>query len=227
MVMFNLNGKIRNDFGRKLKSIRKQGVIPAVVYGPGEKNISIEVDEKDFKKIFVKAGESSLINLLVEKSDSEGGRSIKKSVLIHEIQKDPISEKIIHVDFFQPSLKDEVEVSIPLVFEGTAPAEKDLGGTLIKNILEVEIKALPQDLPHEIKVSISSLNTFQDHILIKDLVLPLGVKILKKPEEIVVSVLPPRKVEEELAVPIEEKVEDVEKVVKEKKQEDIVEEPKE
>jgi large subunit ribosomal protein L25 len=225
--MFNLNGKIRNDFGRKLKSIRKQGVIPAVVYGPGEKNISIEVDEKDFKKIFVKAGESSLINLLVEKSDSEGGRSIKKSVLIHEIQKDPISEKIIHVDFFQPSLKDEVEVSIPLVFEGTAPAEKDLGGTLIKNILEVEIKALPQDLPHEIKVSISSLNTFQDHILIKDLVLPLGVKILKKPEEIVVSVLPPRKVEEELAVPIEEKVEDVEKVVKEKKQEDIVEEPKE
>ncbi len=195
------------------------GVIPAVVYGPGVKNISIQVDEKEFKKVFQKAGESSLIELEVEKE--------KKPVLVNEIQKDPVSDKIIHVDFFQASLKEEVEVMVPLVFEGVAPAEKDLGGTLNKNILEIEVKALPQNLPHEIIVNVESLKTFQDHILIKDLMLPPNVTILKKPDEIVVSVLVPRKVEEELAEVIEEKVEDVEKVVKEKKVEDVVEEVKE
>ena len=217
--MLVLDAKIRKDFGKKTKTIKKAGEIPAVVYGPETKNTSIQVDEKEFKKVFKEAGESSLIELLVD--------SHKKPVLVHEIQKDPVSDKIIHIDFFQPSLKEEVEVKIPLVFLGTAPAEKDLGGTLVKNILEIEVKALPQNLPHQIVVDIDSLKTFEDHILIKNLKLPEGVKITKKPDEIIASVLPPQKVEEELAVPIEENVEEVEKVVKEKKVEDIVEEPKE
>ena len=215
--MISLPAKIRKD---SVKELRKQGRIPAVVYGPGVKNVSVQVDEKEFKKVFQKAGESSLIELLVDRE--------KKPVLIHEIQKDPVSDHIIHIDFYQVDLKEEVEVNIPLIFEGTAPAEKDLGGTLVKNILEVEIKALPQNLPHEIIVKIDSLEDFEDHILIKDLVLPKDVKVLKKPDEIVASVLPPQKIEEELAVPIEEKVEEVEKVEKEKKEEEIVEqEPKE
>lgn len=217
--MISLNAKIRKDFGKKTKSIRSQGKIPSVVYGSGEKNTNIEIDEKEFKKVFGVAGESSLIELLIDK--------VKKPVLVHEIQKDPVSDKIIHIDFFQPSLKEEVEVKIPLVFEGVAPAEKDLGGTLMKNILEVEVKALPQNLPHEIRVSVDSLKTFQDHILVKDLVLSEGLKILKKPEEIVVSVLPPQKVEEELAEEIKENIEDIEKVEKPKKEEVIIEEIKE
>ncbi len=212
--MINLNAKIRKDFGEKTKSIKKAGEIPAVVYGPGVKNISVQVNEKELKKVLQKAGESSLIELLVEKG--------KKPVLIHEIQKDPVSDKIIHIDFYQPDLTKEVEVKIPLVFEGVAPAEKDLGGTLNKNILEVEVKALPQDLPHEIKVNIDNLKTFQDHILVKDLALPPNVTVIKKSDEIVAQVLAPRKIEEELAVPIEEKVEEVEKVEKPKKEEEEV-----
>ncbi len=231
--MIPLQAKIRKDLGRKTKSIKEQGRIPAVVYGPGVKNISLEVDEKEFKKVFQKAGESSLVELEVaaEGEPRQGRDKDKKPVLIHEIQKDPVSDKIIHIDFFQASLKEEVEVSIPLVFEGVALAEKDLGGTLNKNMQEIEVKALPQNLPHEIKVNIDSLKTFEDHIYVKDLVLPPNVNIFKKPDEIVVSVLPPQKVEEELATEIKENVEDVEKVVKEKKEEDIIEdnpeEPKE
>jgi len=227
--MFTLSAKTRIELGKKdlpagrqaksLKELRNQGQIPAVVYGPGAKNISLQVDEKEFKKVFQKAGESSLIELEVDKE--------KKPVLVHEIQKDPVSDKVIHIDFFQASLKEEVEVKVPLVFKGSSSAEKDLGGTLNKNMLEVEVKALPQNLPHEIIVNVDSLKTFQDHVLIKDLILPKDVKVLKKPNEIVVSVLAPRKVEEELAEVIEEKVEDIEKVVKEKKVEDIVEEVKE
>lgn len=218
-MTFTLSAKIRKEVGKKTKLIRGEGKIPAVVYGPGVKNISIEVDMKEFRKVFQKAGESSLIEIAVD------GEKQKRPVLINEIQKDPVSGSLIHIDFFQASLTEKVEVKIPLVFLGVAPAEKDLGGTLVKNILEIEVKALPQNLPHEIKVNIDSLKTFEDHISIKDLVLPKEVEILKKPEEIIVAVLPPQKVEEELAVPLEEKVEDIEKVVKEKKQEDIVEEP--
>ncbi len=219
--MITLSAKIRKDFGRKTKSTRKADKIPAVVYGPGVKNESVLVDYKDFQKTFRQAGESSLIELNVE------GEKGKRPVLIHEVQKDPVSDKFIHVDFFQASLKEEVEATVPLVFFGTAPAEKDLGGTLVKNITEVEVKALPQNLPHEIKVSIDGLKTFQDHVLIKDLVLPENVKVLKKPEEIVASVAQQQKIEEELEKPIEEDVESVEKVEKEKKTEEIIEEPEE
>ncbi|GAI38315.1 unnamed protein product, partial [marine sediment metagenome] len=104
------------------------------------------------------------------------------------------------------------EVAVPIVFEGEAPAVKELDGTLVKEIQEVEIKALPQNLPHEIKVSIENLKTFEDEILIKDLKLPEGVKIQKEPNEIVAVVTSPEKVEEELEKPIEEKVEEVEEV---------------
>jgi len=214
--MFTLNTKTRGSFRKKTKSIREAGMIPAVLYGPGVKNISLQLDEKEFKNVFKEAGESSLIELSVDK-DKE-----KKSVLVHEIQKDPITDKIIHIDFFQVSLTEEVEVDIPLVFEGVAPAEKDLGGTLVKNIMEITIKALPQNLPHEIKVDISALKTFDDHILVKDLILPPNLEVLKKPEEIVASVLPQQNVEEELAEEIKENVEDVEKHEKPDKKEEIV-----
>jgi large subunit ribosomal protein L25 len=219
--MISLSAKIRKDFGKKTKVLKSADKIPAVVYGPGVKNASIEIDYRDFQKVFKGAGESSLIELNVE------GEKEKRPVLIHEIQKDSVSDKFIHIDFFQASLKEEVEATVPLVFVGVALAEKDLGGTLVKNITEVEVKALPQNLPHEINVSIDGLKTFQDHILIKDLVLPLNVKVLKKPEEIVASVAEQQNMEEELEKPIEENVEDVEKIEKEKKEEDFVEEPKE
>src|SRR6185295_18865509 len=115
----------------------------------------IEVDEKEFKKVFHQAGESSLIELTVE------GEKEKRPVLVQEIQKDPVSSQLRHVDFFQASLKEEVQVAVPLVFEGVAPAEKELGGTLNKNLLEVEVKALPQNLPHEIVVNVDGLKTFE------------------------------------------------------------------
>ena len=221
--MLVINAKIRKDFGRKSKSLKKVGKIPAIVYGHKIKNLALEVDEKEFSKIFKQTGESSLIFLKIEGEKEKQERP----VLIHEIQRDPVTDRVIHIDFYQASLKEEVEVTVQLTFEGVASVVKDLGGTLVKNITEVKVKALPQNLPHEIKINIDGLKTFEDHILIKDLVIPQGVKILKEPQEIVLSVAAPTKVEEELEKPIEEKVEEVEKVEKEKKEEEIVEEKKE
>jgi len=215
--MIKLNAKLRKEMGKKTSSLKNNGRIPAVVYGHKVKNVLLDIDYKEFQKVLREAGESSLIEL-----DIEGDKE-KRPVLVHDLQKDPITDQFIHIDFFQTSLTEEVEVKVPLVFEGTSLAVKDLGGTLVKNISELEIKALPQNLPHEIKVSIDGLNTFLDHILVKDLILPKDIKVLVKPDEIVVSVSHPENVEEELAKEIEEKVEDVEKVEKEKKTEEVVE----
>jgi large subunit ribosomal protein L25 len=218
--MISLSAKIRKETGREVMALLNAGKIPAVVYGPGEKNASIEVDAQEFKKVLHEAGESSLVELNVE------GEKEKRLVLIHEIQRNTVEDTFIHVDFFQADLKEETEAEVPLIFEGESSAVKDLGGTLVKNMSEVEVKALPQNLPHEIKVSIESLKTFEDRILIKDLILPKDVKVTANPEEIVASVLVQENVEEELASEIEEKVEDVEKVEKQKKEEVVIEEEK-
>lgn len=209
--MINITAKIRKELGKKVKNLRKKGILPGVLYGPKIETLSLEIDLKEFEKVYQAAGESSLIQLSVGQK--------KFLVLIHAVEIDALSQKPIHVDFYQPKLDEEITATIPLVFEGEPQACKDLGGTLVRNIHEVEVRALPQNLPHEIRVNIEKLKTFEDNILIKDLVLPKEVKILKEPEETVALVTPPEKIEEELEKPVEEKVEEVEKVEEEKKEE--------
>ncbi|MBZ1356535.1 MAG: 50S ribosomal protein L25 [Candidatus Nealsonbacteria bacterium] len=195
------------------KKDRRGDHILAVLYGSGVSNTSIKINAKEFDKLFKEAGESSLISLESE-TDKE-----KYSVLIHEVQKNPLTRKIIHVDFYQPDLKEEVEVSIPLIFEGIPPAVKELGGTLVKNFSELEVKALPNKLPRDIKINVEVLKTFDDVITIGDLVVPKDVTIMGDLEEIVALVTPVEDVEKELEKPIEEDVSSVKKEVKEKKEE--------
>ncbi|TSC55999.1 MAG: large subunit ribosomal protein L25 [Parcubacteria group bacterium Greene0714_21] len=215
--MLKLSTAPRTERGRKTGTMRKAGSIPAVLYGPVLSTLSLSVGEKEFEKVYQEVGSSSLLNLGTEEKTIP--------VLIREVQRDPVSSKVIHVDFYQPPLDKKIEVTIPIVFEGEAPAVKDFGGTLIKNIQEVQVRAFPQNLPHEIKVQVVGLTTFEHKILVKDLFQGEGVEILAKPEDIVAQVVPPEKVEEELAKPVEEKVEDVAKVEKPKKEE-AAEQPK-
>lgn len=219
--MLSLPAKIRKETGSKVELLRAKGILPGILYGPKIKNILLEIDLKTFEKIYKTAGESSLISLEL---GEEGGSKKKFLVLIHDIKKDHLSRKPIHADFFQPDLTEEIEVMIPLIFEGEAPACKDFGGTLVRNIHEVHVKALPQNLPHEIKVNVETLKTLEDAILIENLSVPKGVKILKDAKEIVALVRIAEKIEEELAKPLEEKVEEV-KIVETKKKEE--EEPQE
>jgi large subunit ribosomal protein L25 len=211
--MLSLSAKVRKISGKKVNTLRKKGILPAILYGSKTKPLPLEIDLKEFEKIYKEAGESSLVSLTVDK---EG----KFLVLIHDIAEDSLTEKPIHVDLYQPNLEEEVEVVVPLTFEGISLAVKDLGGTLVKNIPELKVKAKPQDLPKEIKVNIEKLETFDDNILISDLEVPEGVKILKDPKDIVASVSQPEKIEEELEKPIEEKVEEVEKIEEGKEKEE-------
>lgn len=209
--MLSLLAKIRE--GKKKSAT--VGIMPGVLYGPKVKSQSIEFDLKEFKKIFKETGTSSLISLVID--------SKKFSVLIHETQRDPMSGELIHVDFYQPILTEVVKVEVPVVFEGEAPAVKDLAGTLVKGFQELEISALPESLPHEIIVNVAGLATFDDIICVKDIKLPKGVEIVNDPQAIVASVLPPQKVEAELEKPIEENVEGVEGVEKAPEEEASIE----
>lgn len=173
--------------------------IPAILYGPGIENVKLAVNEKEFSKTYDEAGEA-LVDLDV------GGK--KYSVMIYDTEQDPLTLKYIHVDFYQPNLAEEVETEIELEIIGEAPAVKNLGGTLITNIKEINIKALPKDIPASIEIDVSKLETFEDHILIKDIKVPAGVKITDDPEEIVVQITEPEKVDEELAKPIEGEIQE-------------------
>jgi len=208
--MIKLSAKFRKVVGQKVKALRKEGLLPAVLYGPGIENKPLQIELKEFEKTYKESGENTLINLEVTQDK-------KYLVLIHNVKNDPLTGSPLHADLYQPALDKRTEAEIPIILEGEAPAVKTLGGTLIKNIAEIKVKALPQKLPKEFRVDINNLKTFEDHILIKNLKAFADVEILREPNEIVVQVMPPEKIEEELAKPIEEKVEEVEKIEKKEK----------
>jgi len=195
----------REIFGKKVKALRKQGFIPAELYGHGVENIHLSVPAKDFLKIFKEVGESTIINLSLENK--------KLPVLIHDVAVDPINDQIIHIDFYQIKMDEKITTSVPLKFIGEAPAVREKGGILVKAMQEIEIEALPADLPTSIEVNLNNLSETGKSIYVKDLQVAKGVKILVEPETVVATVIEAAKEEvEEKPITVEEvKVEREEK----------------
>lgn len=190
-----LSGTQRTVLGKKVRTLRKQGKVPAVVYGHGSSSLALTVEALELARAYREAGESSLVELLVE-----GSGSNRKNVLIHDVSRDPLTGAILHADFYEVKMDEKLTATVPLTFTGEAPAVKNLEGTLVKNIHELEVEALPKDLPHDLSVDVSKLETFEDHITVADIALPPGVRVLADPAEIVAVVVAPR-VEEEVAPP--------------------------
>jgi len=184
--MLSIKAENREESGKKT---RQQGFLPAVLYGQGIKGLPIKISKKEFENIFKQAGTSSLISLELD------GK--KHEVLIYDSFRDPLTEELMHVDFFKPSTKREITAEVPLVFEGEAPAVKNLGGNLLKEVQSIEVKGFAHSLPKEVKVDVSVLKSFDDKIQVKDLAFPEGVSALKDGEDIVALVIPPREEEEE------------------------------
>ena len=212
MTKINLKSKTREEVGngKKLDSFRKQGMIPAVMYGHKIKPQNIWVKYLEFSKAYNEAGENTVIEL-------EIGDGKKVNALVHDTQVDPMSGKFSHVDFFQVNMDEKIETNIPLEFIGESPAIKELGGMLVKSLDEIKVSCLPADLPSEITVDISRIKTFGDHIKIKDLDISDKVKVLDD-EDMVVALVEAPRTEEEMAS-LDEKVEEdvtkVEGVIKE------------
>jgi large subunit ribosomal protein L25 len=188
---FHLKTKIRDITGKKVKQLRSQGLIPAVLYGHGIKPENLSVAKNDFKKIFTEAGTSSLITLEIE------GRAPIK-VLVHEPQVDPVSDEPIHIDFYKVRMDEKIKTEIPIEFVGESEAVKQLDGSLVTNRDNIEIECLPNDLIPNVEVDISALKTFEDQICVKDIKVPEKIEVLTDKDEVIAFVEPPRS-EEELA----------------------------
>lgn len=177
--MFTLNAEKREKKD-SLDNIRQTGRIPAVFYGNNKPTTSVSVSSKEFIKVLKEAGESSTILLKTPDGNFD--------VLIQEVHKNPVTGTPTHADFIVVDMNKEIEVSVTLEFTGESGAEKGGRGVLVKALHEVQVKALPKDLPHTIEVDLSSLENVDDHITLKDIKLPKGVKVVGDENEVVASV---------------------------------------
>jgi len=167
--------------------LRQDNMIPGVVYGHGFQNLHVKVDYQTFRRVFEQATYSTLVTLQVD------GKDIP--VLIHEVQYDPVTDNIIHVDFYAVRMDQKVTTHIALEFIGVSEAVKK--GAVLNTVKhEVEVSCLPGDLVHHIQVDISSLNEIGDMIRVSDITAPKGVEILTAPEEPIVSAVELKVVEE-------------------------------
>lgn len=186
--MITLEAEKRIILGKSVKALRRRGLLPAVVYGGKIKTESITVPVKSFKKVFKEAGESTLVSLMLD------GKPL--NVLIHDVMVDPLTEVPLHADFLAVQMDKELRTKVPLEFMGESPAVKNEAGVLVKVMHEVEIAALPKDLPHQIDVNLSKLENLNDRLSLRDIKAPPGVKFAVDLDEVVVLVEPPRSEDE-------------------------------
>src|SRR4030066_1223094 len=151
----------RKILGRKVKGLRKSGIIPANIFGKEVKSEAIELMLTDFEKVFSQTGETGLIELIVDNK--------KNPVLVHNVQKDPVSDSFLHVDFMKVDLKKKVSAEVPVELINESPAEKQGLGTVVQYVDEVEVEALPTNLPEKFEIDLTKLNQVDEAIYIKDL----------------------------------------------------------
>lgn len=186
----------REITGKKVSYLRAEGRLPAVVFGRGLESNPVSVDTHEFEQLRRHAGPNTLIDLSID-----GGRAAP--VLVHGVQLHRVNRRPLHVDLFVVRMTEELTVEVPLVAEGESEAIENAGGTLMRAIEHVRVRALPDHLPQSIHYSIAALRTFDDAIHVRDLEIPSDATLLTDPDEVVAKVLPPRVEEEPVAVAAE------------------------
>lgn len=174
-------------------AFKKAGKIPAVFYGRKQASTSITVSAREFEKVWKKAGENTVVTL-------NGGFG-EVATLIYAVDRHPVTDAFLHVDFYAFEKDQKLRVKVPIEFTGAAPAVKDLRGVLVKVLHDLEIEAAPKDLPRSVTVDISPLITFDSVILAKHISLQSGVSLVTSPDEVVASVYEPKEEKVEEAPP--------------------------
>ncbi len=204
-----ISAEPREVVGRRVKHMRAEGILPAVLYGKGQEALNLQVPVRDFEKAFRQAGESTLIYLNVGKDSYP--------TIIKDVARNFLTGAILHADFYKVSLTEKIRAMVPVVFIGESLAVKDLKAIFVRIANELEVEALPQNLPHEITVDISSLKAFGDQITIADLAVA-DVAFTAEAGDVVATVQEPKseaELEAELAAPTTD-VTAVEEIKKEK-----------
>lgn len=194
MARQKLTVQKREVIGREVKQLRKKEIVPANVYGKKIKSLSIQLDLKDFTKVYGEVRETGLVDLVVE------GEKETRPVLIHNVQRNPVKGTPLHVDFHQIVLTEKVKATVPVELVGTSPADTQKVGILVKVIVEVEVEALPTDLPDSLPVDTSKLEKVDDFVSVKDIKVDRSKVELKINESQIVAKIEPL-VKEEVVTP--------------------------
>ena len=194
-----LTATARDKFGKQAKALRREGLVPAELYGRGVENRHLSVSAKEFGKVFKEAGTNTIVTLAMGAE--------KRPILIHDVARDLLTGEPAHVDFYQVRLDEKIRAKVPLEFVGEAPAVKVKGGVLNKSMTEIEVEALPQDLPHSLQVNLSVLDEIDKSVYVRDLAVPKSVTLLVGGDTAIATATPPAPEEE--AAPAAEAVGDV------------------
>ena len=197
MVNLELEARKREVVGKKLKSLRAQGAIPAIVYGKKLAPLQLFIDKKVFVKTILgsEAGMNAIVNLKVTELKGQ-----PLAVLTHEIQRNPLTDEILHIDFRQIVMDEMIKIKVPIELTGLPTGVKDDGGVLIHGLREVEIECLPGNIPDKFSLDVAALK-IGDSLHVSDIKTVDKVKILTNPSEMVANCSPPTK-GEEVAAPI-------------------------
>lgn len=182
MATYKLSASLRDTKHTRAR-LAKEGLIPGVVYGPGVEPMAVALPLLEFSKVFHTAGTSQVIVLNLDKQSNP--------TLVHEVQKNPVNGAIIHVDFYHITKGHKVTAQIPLTFSGVSMGVKDLGGTLVTHIRDIEVQGLPENLPASLDIDVSALKEFGDEITLGDIAFPQDVSPLAQADVIIVSLLAP------------------------------------
>lgn len=187
MANITLNAQVRTTQGKQVRALRRQGIIPANVYGRGIDSVAVQFALRDLRDVLIEAGATTVVDLRVRPADGDGAAQVHP-VLIETIAREPGRGRILHIDFRQVDLNRPVRTSVPIVLHGEAPAA-DRGGVPVQSLDALEVEALPRDLPHEIAVDVSGLAAIDDQITVGDIKLSAGVTAHADADIIVVRII--------------------------------------
>ena len=179
---YTLEAQVRTVFGKKCGALRRQGFVPAVVYGPKMEPVHVQVGYRALQLALLKAGGTHLIDLTVD--------GTTRPVLTREVQRDVIRGTILHVDFMAVDLTIKIRATVPVHFINESPAVSSRAGVQVNGTTSLEIEALPSDLPEHIEVDLSGLFNVNDSIHVRDLAISDKVEILAEPDEMIVRIAP-------------------------------------
>ena len=200
MEAIELEVENRTTLGKKVKALRRSGMTPANIFGHAIESQAVQVNTAKAEKVLSRAGSTHMIAL-----KSPSSWKIRR-VLVKDVQRDPISRSLLHIDFYEVRMQDKVKVEVPLLFRGESPAAQRADLVLVESLRAVEVECLPGDIPENIAVDLSRLAHAGDHILVGSLKID-GVTILTHSEEVIARVARARAAEvREAAVEVEEAV---------------------
>ena len=200
MNKYILKAENRSLFGHSTKKLRRIGLVPATIFGKNVDSLSVQVGLVDFSKTFKQAGETSVVWLKIE------GESKERPTLIKTMTKSPVKGIVEHIDFHQVNLKEKVTANVPVEIIGESEAVKDGIAILDQHLHEIEVEALPTEIPESIIFDISVLKEVGDHLKVSDIKLPSGVELLSDPESLVIALSELQKEEEPLTPVVEAEV---------------------